>query len=223
MKKIMFNDRFGLTGLVLSGRKTVTRRVIPEIEIHWNRRGMVTMPVSGFMDGTLFMDCKEFLPDSGRFDYAAPRRYQPLYDIGEVVAVSQSYRDVYDEYLNDIDNPIYVAFANAKDEDLSDVGFGNKMFVSADLMPHRIEITNLWAERLQDIEEEQAIKEGIQTDTKHFTIYRGQHGFYDCKLQRPRLYHSPRLAFAGLIDLVSGRGTWQRNPWDYVYEFKQIR
>lgn len=29
MKKIMFNDRFGLTRAVLEGRKTMTRRVIP--------------------------------------------------------------------------------------------------------------------------------------------------------------------------------------------------
>ena len=28
MKKIMFNDRFGLTEAVLSGRKTQTRRII---------------------------------------------------------------------------------------------------------------------------------------------------------------------------------------------------
>lgn len=29
MKKIMFNDRYGLTEAVLSGRKTQTRRLIP--------------------------------------------------------------------------------------------------------------------------------------------------------------------------------------------------
>lgn len=29
MKKIMFNDRYGLTQAVLNGRKTMTRRIIP--------------------------------------------------------------------------------------------------------------------------------------------------------------------------------------------------
>lgn len=28
MKKIMFNDRFGLTQAVLEGRKTMTRRIV---------------------------------------------------------------------------------------------------------------------------------------------------------------------------------------------------
>ena len=31
MKKIMFNDRYGLTSKVLSGHKTQTRRIIPDI------------------------------------------------------------------------------------------------------------------------------------------------------------------------------------------------
>ena len=30
MKKIMFNDRYGLTEAVLSGRKTITRRLVPK-------------------------------------------------------------------------------------------------------------------------------------------------------------------------------------------------
>lgn len=30
MKKIMFSDKFGLTEAVLSGRKTMTRRICPD-------------------------------------------------------------------------------------------------------------------------------------------------------------------------------------------------
>ena len=29
MKKIMFNDRYGLTQAVLEGKKTMTRRIVP--------------------------------------------------------------------------------------------------------------------------------------------------------------------------------------------------
>ena len=66
MKKIMFNDRYGLTQAVLEGKKTMTRRIIPDIEIDWNRRGGVTLPVSGFEHGVLFMDVRKILPDMGR-------------------------------------------------------------------------------------------------------------------------------------------------------------
>ena len=47
MKKIMFNDRYGLTRKVLSGSKTQTRRIIPDIEIDWVRRGRVTLHCHG--------------------------------------------------------------------------------------------------------------------------------------------------------------------------------
>ena len=43
MKKIMFNDRYGLTQAVLEGKKNMTRRIIPDIEIDWNRRGVVAL------------------------------------------------------------------------------------------------------------------------------------------------------------------------------------
>ena len=39
----MFNDRYGLTQAVLEGKKNMTRRIIPDIEIDWNRRGVVAL------------------------------------------------------------------------------------------------------------------------------------------------------------------------------------
>ena len=74
----MFNDRFGLTEAVLAGRKTMTRRIIGQyIEMDWNRRGMVQLPVGGFEHDVLFMDVRQILPDAGRSDYSAPKKYQP--------------------------------------------------------------------------------------------------------------------------------------------------
>lgn len=34
------------------------------------------------------------------------------------------------------------------------------------------------------------------------------------------LYNTPRDAFSALIDKVSGKGTWESNPYVWVYEFK---
>lgn len=83
MKKIMFSERFGLEQAVLAGTKTMTRRIIPDIEIDWNRRGRVTLPVSGFKHGVLFMDVRSILHDAGICDYPAPAKYQPKYEVGE--------------------------------------------------------------------------------------------------------------------------------------------
>lgn len=66
MKKIMFNDRYGLTKAVLSGYKTVTRRIM-------NRQ-----------------------PDPDDIAYMEPKDYpcQPPYKVGEIVAVAQSYDQI---------------------------------------------------------------------------------------------------------------------------------
>lgn len=93
MKKIMFRERFGLEQAVLAGTKTMTRRIIPDIEVDWNRRGRVTLPVSGFDHGVLFMDIRSILHDAGICDYFAPAKYQPKYEVGEEVAVAQCYED----------------------------------------------------------------------------------------------------------------------------------
>ena len=34
---------------------------------------------------------------------------------------------------------------------------------------------------------------------------------------------SPAPEFALLIDDICGNGTWQRNPWVYVYTFELLR
>lgn len=34
---------------------------------------------------------------------------------------------------------------------------------------------------------------------------------------------SPDAAFAALIDKVSGRGTWARNPWVVIYEYELVK
>ena len=209
MKKIMFNDKYGLTEAVLSGRKTMTRRIIPPIEIDWNRRGKVVLPVSGFRHGCLWMDCREFLPDSGEFDYVAPQKYQPLYSIGEEVAIAQRYRDIRD-IIGDIHDGKSIKFMP---------GWSNKMFVSADLMPHRIRITGIKTERLQDISDEDCLREGVEKWINCYIVA----GIMEHGGKNNATFDTPRQAFASLIDKTCGKGTWQRNPWTWNYEFELIK
>ena len=97
----------------------------------------------------------------------------------------------------------------------SEKGCYNKMFVKADLMPHRIRITNIRVERLQDISEEDCLAEGIQDIVGK--TYPGTH-FY-CITKADTCYVTPREPYAKLIDKISGKGTWERNPLVFVYEF----
>ena len=189
MQKIMFNDRYGLTNAVIEGRKTMTRRLIPDefFGLTWDTRGNTLVYENEYGD---FIDVR----------HSKYTRYK----LGEVVAVSQCYNDMVQKFTD-------LAFVP---------GSTNKMFVRADLMPHQIRITGIRCERLQDISDEDCVKEGVRVGSQalEYPYY-----FKDTKQFLICDYKSPRRAFAVLIDKVSGRGTWDRNPWVVVYEFELVK
>lgn len=201
MKKIMFNDKFDLTQAVLDGRKTMTRRAISEkLWDRWTDYDDFcnSVSVENIPTKRQYYDEKDFFLNN------AP------YKLGEVVAIAQSYESVYHECgLETMDMLVSSLKYNA--------GWTNKMFVKADLMPHHIEITGIKVERLQDISDEDCLKEGIihaYTDNNGTKIYHTPH--------TKRGYLSTDVAqqaFADLIDKVSGKGTWEENPFVWVYEF----
>lgn len=228
MKKIAFSTRYGLEQAVIARTKTMTRRIIPPIEINWARRGKVTLPVSGYRYRTLWVDCRQFLPDSSPFDYVAPQKYQPAYDFDEEVAVAQRYEECWKFYQQQWESKKDPSDWRTPDAILGDQvgltpGWTNKMFVKADLMPHRIRITDIRVERLQDISEADIVEEGIRMrfekgQTKpYFTFPKWDDN------DPSTIFLTPRDAFAALIDRISGRGTWERNPWVFVYSFELIR
>ena len=95
------------------------------------------------------------------------------------------------------------------------------MFVRADLMPHQIQITDLRIERLQDISDEDCLNEGIRPSFSE-SVGIGKYGYIDDR-GTGLWFDTPREAFASLIDKVSGRGTWERNPFVWCIEFKLVK
>ena len=203
MKKINFNDRYGLTDAVIEGRKTMTRRLIPDefFGLTWDTRGNTLVYENEYGD---FIDVR----------LSKYTRYKD----GEIVSVAQNYFSTYDE--SKWENGIwYNEFADGSDI-TNHAGWINKMFVKAEYMPHQIRITGSHCERLQDISDEDCIKEGVRVGSQalEYPYY-----FIDAKQFLICDYKSPREAFAALIDKVSGRGTWESNPWVVVYEFELVK
>ena len=186
MKKIMFDDKYGLTKAVLEGRKTMTRR-LPDKNWRCVMSGIAGRDLS---------------------------KVSTPYKVGDVVAVAQSYKDVYAKGIEKDER--YESYRNIYG---NAVGWTNKMFVLAELMPHHIRITNVRVERLQDISDDDCVREGIQWANGGFYSYYNH-------LTGARLWlsgKSPQKAFAELFDRLSGKGTWKSNPWVFVYEFELVK
>jgi hypothetical protein len=207
MKKIMFNDDYGLTQAVLNGRKTMTRRIIKCPETYKGRpvKGLRT---TGSKDIRLAV---EMLVYNEECDDFVPMYIQPRYEIGEVIAVAQSYKDAgYDTHDT---------FGECRSIG-SYPGWKNKRFVKAEYMPRHISITNIKIERLQDISDEDCLKEGIYEDSGDDEFPPSI--FYEFEGNKDNGFDTPREAFAALIDKISGRGTWNNNLYTFAYEFELI-
>lgn len=196
MKKIMFNEHFGLQQSVLDGTKDMTRRVIKGdyVEVaHLEHEG-------SFIGKTASGD-----------SVVLPR---PAYNVGEEVAIAQSYETIGLTFISPPDTQWGCTYEMP--------GYSNKMFVRADLMPHSISITATKLERLQDISDEDCLREGIHEGEFMNTWDRY---YFDEWGDVPNhiTFKTPREAFAALIDRISGKGTWQRNPWVYAYEFELLK
>ena len=97
------------------------------------------------------------------------------------------------------------------------------MRVKANLMPHQIKITNVRIQRLQDISDEDCLAEGIRKiESNKISKAFGFDNSYEIPNQFP-VFDSPREAYAALINKVSGNGTWESNPWVFVYEFELVK
>lgn len=200
----MFNDKFDLTQAVLDGRKTMTRRAISEkLWDRWTDYDDFcnSVSVENIPTKRQYYDEKDFFLNN------AP------YKLGEVVAIAQSYESVYHECgLETMDMLVSSLKYNA--------GWTNKMFVRADLMPHHIRITDIKIERLQDISDEDCLKEGIYEDSGDDEFPPSI--FYEFEGNKDDGFDTPREAFAALIDKISGRGTWNNNLYTFAYEFELI-
>lgn len=197
-KKIMFNDKFDLTQAVLDGRKTMTRRIIKLDKLgEYN------------FDNALKQEW-------GRKSIEAYINNYARYKVGEVIAIAQSYESVYNEKGLETMDMLVSGLKNHK-------GWQNKLFVAAGYMIHHIRITDIKIERLQDISDEDCLKEGIyRLDSANGNggIAYSFVGASDKK--HIGLYNTPRDAFEVLIDKVSGKGVFQSNPYVFVYEFNLI-
>jgi hypothetical protein len=150
------------------------------------------------------------------------KQFKPRYKLGETVYLKEPYIDFRAEGI--CNRPVTYKYDNPN---LSGLRPFEYFFIPEKYARYQIEITGVKVERLQDISDEDCIKEGIVSryfcdkKCKHF------HGpdnpfckgcnFYSAD------YVCPREAYAALIDEIHGKGKWQSNPFVWVYDFKLIR
>lgn len=218
MKKLMFNVKYCLTQAVLNGTKTMTRRKL-KIPKTCNDTEVYDFNV---LTNSLGTQCVDLIDYGGN----VLGSWKPHYEVGEVVAIAQSYKHIAsnrDKAETVLD--LYKIGNNFLTMDEMGAGWDNKMFVKADLLPHHIKITDVKVERLQDISDDDIMREGVREQ-----IVAGNKDYYfetdkvvaGLHCTNLIFFKTPREAFASLIDKVSGNGIWDSNPWVVAYSFELV-
>ena len=202
MKGICFIEP--LFNKVVKEEKFQTRRIITKEE--WMNKPGVNIELSD--DG-----CFAHFRDNCKGEAFAG--IVSRYKVGEVVYLKEPYV-ISGKYI------IYkFGSAIGQECDKAGVEWNNKLFMPESAARYFIEITGVRAERLQDISEEDCLKEGIGYAPIQILSWSEKltpmwsNGF--------NRYSTPQKAYAALIDKINGKGAWDSNLFVWIYDFKLIK
>lgn len=152
-------------------------------------------------------------PDDGQiWNSILGLEMKPRYKKGELLYLKEPYIDDLS-----MDKTFYKfekldrAFISTQIPDISNP-WKNKLFMPQSAARYFIKITDVRFERLQEITEEDCIKEGIEMNNLPFEGWYWMDGYYSTD--------SPILAYERLIDKINGKGTWDSNPFVFVYDYE---
>ena len=194
MKKIMFNDKYGLTQSVLNNTKKQTRRNFTlTLHVKDNSELNEVFPENVYSENGRW----KFIYDNNIF--ALPKQNYPKYQVGDVVAIAQKYEEIMEGAHLDEKEPWKLA------------GWKNKMFVRPEYMTHHIRITDVKIQRIQEISEEDCMNEGVVKKDDKFVV----NGL-------KQSYNNPKEAFKNLIIKMNGKKFWDENRYVWIYSFELI-
>lgn len=217
MKGICFKEP--LFHLTVQGIKKQTRRIIPCPAKAYG--GIQVVKKDGKIIRVRALDENERAVKPGTDDLEW--LINPRYKVGEILFLKEPYYIetdycIHDELTGSPKEEWEVERFYKFDNSGVEVPFWeNKLFMPEKYARHFIKITGVRAERLQDISEEDCIKEGIQ---KHKGGYRTNYRQPNAKSYLDGYSWTAQEEYTKLIDSINGNGTWDLNPFVWVYDYE---
>jgi hypothetical protein len=199
---------------VVSGEKTQTRRIIVSRTGFFN-----VISKNGFVKEVWQCDA-----DGWNGENLIPVR--PRYRAGEILYLKEPY--FFHEKTGALlykYNLCSSVFSNADTD--AKIKWQNKLFMPEKYARHFIEITDVRAERLQDIRNEDCLREGVGFKDVYEKLWseKPTRKYFDYSFEdyEAWLVDIPVQSYYTLINKINGKGTWESNPFVWVYDFKLIK
>lgn len=220
MKGVIFTESNFL--LTIQGVKKQTRRIIkPQPDVIRS----INMVLGNAPDYELSE--KPWTPEPAYHFLMHEGKYlKPRCEAGDVVYLKEPYilyHEIYQELMT-TESGIQYAYKYGNNRSMEEITgnkhnkWENKLFMPERAARYFIKITGVRAERLQDISDADCIKEGINGcdyGGMQCVVYGLEKGlFFD------ELGSTPTKAYAALIDSINGKGTWDSNPFVWVYDYE---
>jgi hypothetical protein len=203
MKGICFIEP--LLRLVVLGLKTQTRRII-KFSCEYNHTEY-PLHAYAYADGTFG------LVDNGRI----LELVKPRYKAGETLYLKEPYYYETEAYGFTIPEPIvhYKLFAEWKK-----FPWKNKLFMPEKYARNFITMNDVRVERMQEISDGDCLKEGIMEIDQKGVFFSSAVMHTGARAGICKVFDTPQAAYAALINKINGKGTWESNPYSWVYDFK---
>lgn len=214
IKPILFNTE--MVRAILDGRKSCTRRLVkpqPD-EKHTYPLGFVTDSTEKKEVGCFGFGIDEY---GGSIQYAKPP-YQP----GDILYVRETFYEDVDCILYKADNEKLTGYRNMRGEDIV-VKWRPSIHMPKEAARIWLRVTDVRVERLHDITEDGALREGAQgVRCDHVAL--GEHGCTDC--MNTGWIEPPQVEFMQIWDSTVKKSDfdrygWGANPWVWVIEFER--
>lgn len=182
---------------ILEGRKTQTRRICKPTPAG-------TMMPHKLLDDRFFKKehIGKWLWETASGEYLG---YCPYGQPGDRLWVRETFLIEHSCHKN-----FYEYRADYSDTIALDVIWRPSIFMPREACRLMLEVTDVRVERLQDISEEDAIAEGIAMPNYAEEAIRDIH------------FPEPTEIYMMLWESINGKGSWDKNPWVWVIEFKKI-
>ena len=135
------------------------------------------------------------------------------YAIGDVLWVRETFHSIHDS-----DTDIFLRYGYKADNDYKGAKWKPSIFMPREACRIFLKVTNIRAERLTDISDEDAVREGIEQKYSYLFNEKRYRDYANVKSD----WRSAIGSFQSLWASINGIDSWSKDPWVWVIEFEKV-